>query len=155
MYHPQLISTIPLDIMLRWTNKSLWADELTYSSTHVIGLGLRGHSPHGDKCWMYYPEDNCPFYRCTVFSHYAKKNAPAEDVCMPTKRLGDPTLPVPDATSRRGPYWSLLFEVSENKTYKPVNLDTIVEVRLLNIMCRDADVDIDAYTYVFIVVLMC
>ena len=28
-----------------------------------------------------------------------------------------------------GPYWSLMFEVSENKQYKPVNLDTIVEVR--------------------------
>lgn len=27
-----------------------------------------------------------------------------------------------------GPYWSLMFEVSENKEHKPVNLETIVEV---------------------------
>jgi len=42
---------------------------------------------------------------------------------------GDKSLPVGDATAREGPYWSLMFEVSENKTYKPVNLETIVEVR--------------------------
>jgi hypothetical protein len=77
---------------------------------------------------MYYPEDDCPFYRCTVFSHYAEKNAPGKDVRLATKRLGDPALPVPDATPREGPYWSLMFEVSENKDFKPVNLDTIVEV---------------------------
>lgn len=39
--------------------------------------GIRGHCPHGLKCWLYFPEDNCPFYRTTVFSHYAKKNCPA------------------------------------------------------------------------------
>ena len=77
---------------------------------------------------MYYPEDDCPFYRCTVFSHYAEKNCPGKDTPLPTQRLGDPSLPVPDASARAGPYWSLMFEVSENKTYKPVNLDTIVEV---------------------------
>lgn len=78
---------------------------------------------------MYYPEDDCPFYRCTVFSHYAEKNTPAADAQLRTTRLGDPSLPVPDASPRPGPYWSLMFEVSENKDYKPVNLDTIVEVR--------------------------
>ena len=87
-----------------------------------------GENPHDQKCWMYYPEDDCPFYRCTVFSHYAEKNCPGKDTALPTQRLGDPSLPVPDASARAGPYWSLMFEVSENKTYKPVNLDTIVEV---------------------------
>ncbi len=23
------------------------------------------------KCWMYFPEDNAPFYRATVFSNYS------------------------------------------------------------------------------------
>ena len=74
-------------------------------------------------------EDDCPFYRCTVFSHYAKKNAPAADALLPTLRLGDPALPVPadKAAPCAGPYWSLMFEVSENKDHKPVNLLTIVE----------------------------
>ena len=39
------------------------ADTLAYSSSHIIGIGLRGVNPHDTKCWMYYPEDNCPFYR--------------------------------------------------------------------------------------------
>jgi hypothetical protein len=81
------------------------------------------------QCWLYYPEDDCPFYRCTVFSHYAKKNAPADDAKLPTLRHGDKSLPVPaaQAVPVPGPYWSLMFEVSENAEHKPVNLDTIVE----------------------------
>ena len=54
------------------------------SSSHIIGIGVRGKCPHGLKCWLYFPEDNCPFYRTTVFSHYAKKNCPADDVKLPT-----------------------------------------------------------------------
>ena len=54
------------------------------SSSHIIGLGIRGHSPHDTKCWLYYPEDDCPFYRTTVFSHYAPKNCPTKDKKLPT-----------------------------------------------------------------------
>ena len=54
------------------------------SSSHIIGIGVRGQCPHGLKCWLYFPEDNCPFYRTTVFSHYAKKNCPADNVKLPT-----------------------------------------------------------------------
>ena len=45
---------------------------------------MRGQCPHGLKCWLYFPEDNCPFYRTTVFSHYADKNTPAPNVKLPT-----------------------------------------------------------------------
>ena len=76
---------------------------------------------------MYYPESNCPFYRCTVFSHYGVGNAPQQDVKLPTLRKGDPSLSVENSAPQTGPYWSLMFEVSENKDYKPVNLNTIVE----------------------------
>lgn len=55
-----------------------------HSSSHIIGLGIRGTCPHGTKCWLYFPEDDCPFYRTTVFSNYAKKNCPADDVKLPT-----------------------------------------------------------------------
>ena len=54
-----LISTMPLDEIteliddaeeLRTTSR-----ELVYSSTHVIGVGVRGTLPQriGDKCWLY------------------------------------------------------------------------------------------------------
>jgi hypothetical protein len=52
--HPQV---------LRWLGKPEWADGLQHSSSHIVGLGLRGKCPHGTKCWLYYPEDDCPFYR--------------------------------------------------------------------------------------------
>ena len=51
---------------------------------------------------MYFPEDNCPFYRVTVFSNYSPNNTPA-----------------PGAT------WSLMAEVSESP-HKPVDGATVV-----------------------------
>jgi len=57
--YDKLLSTLPLDNTLRDAGKPELADRLTYSSTHVIGIGLRGDSPHDQKCWMYYPEDDC------------------------------------------------------------------------------------------------
>jgi protoporphyrinogen oxidase len=125
----KLMSTIPLDITLTKLGRKDLADRLTYSSTHVIGLGLRGDSPHDTKCWLYYPEDNCPFYRCTIFSHYAEGNSPTAEMLLPTIRHGDKNQPVTseEATPRPGPYWSLMFEVSESAEHKPVNQATIVE----------------------------
>lgn len=124
----KLLSTLPLDHLLHWVNKPELANKLTHSSTHVIGLGLRGVSPHDNKCWMYYPEDDCPYYRCTVFSHYAEKNVPDKDTLLPTLRYGLKETVVNDTSAKSGPYWSLMFEVSESAKYKPVNLETVVEV---------------------------
>ena len=121
-----LISTLPLDIVLRWVDKPLWADGLTHSTSHIIGIGIRGQCPHGLKCWLYFPEDNCPFYRCTVFSHYAKSNCPADDVALPTLCLADGSSPSDSSSTQQGPYWSLMFEVSESATYKPVPQDPVV-----------------------------
>ena len=65
----------------------------------------------------------------TVFSHYAKKNSPSDDTKLPTLRKGDKSLPLSDEEKApsAGPYWSLMFEVSESAKYKPVDLKTIVE----------------------------
>ncbi len=126
----KLLLTTPLDITLTWLGRQDLTNRLTYSSSHIIGLGLRGENPHDTKCWLYYPEDDCPFYRCTVFSHYAAKNAPSADVALPTLRYGDKSIPLEEGTegvAKPGPYWSLMFEVSESKEFKPVNYDTIVE----------------------------
>ena len=58
---------------------------LSAAAPHTLwGIGLRGQCPHGLKCWLYFPEDNCPFYRTTVFSHYAPKNCPSPDTKLPT-----------------------------------------------------------------------
>ena len=94
--YKQLLTTIPLDITLTWLGKEELAKKLTYSSSHIIGIGIRGTNPHGNKCWLYYPEDNCPYYRCTVFSHYAKKNCPSDDTKLATKQHGDKSIHVLD-----------------------------------------------------------
>lgn len=98
-----------------------WCDELYYSSTHVIGIGIRGERPEriGDKCWLYFPEDNCPFYRATIFSNYSPYNQPQPDVKLPTLQLADGTKSQ-SFNSKPGPYWSIMLEVSQS-TKKPVD----------------------------------
>jgi hypothetical protein len=44
----------------------------------VVGIGLDGVVPDKlrKQCWMYFPEDDCPFYRVTVFSNYSPYHVP-------------------------------------------------------------------------------
>eukprot|EP00760_Papus_ankaliazontas_P019038 PhM_4_TR17845/c0_g1_i1/m.82576 len=107
----KILSTMPIDDMLRTVDvlkdSEKWrktADSFVFSSSHIIGLGIKGKAPPHlqTKCWMYFPDDKSPFYRCTVFSNYAAANAP--EGC-----------------------WSLMLEVSENAEHKPVDHATVVE----------------------------
>jgi protoporphyrinogen oxidase len=101
-----LISTLPLDTLVSLTSQQQLkaeSDQLRYSGTHVIGVGVHGNVPGHlkGKNWLYFPEDNCPFYRVTVFSNYSPNNVP-------------------------GPgYWSLMAEVSES-SHRPVDHSTVV-----------------------------
>lgn len=108
--YDNVISTIPLDHLAQKVssldqNIKDMAQELLHSSSHVIGIGLKGKPKDSlkTKCWMYFPEDNNPFYRVTVFSNYSPNN-------------------VPDINQ----HWSLMAEVSESP-HKLVNQDTIIE----------------------------
>jgi len=141
--YQKLLSTIPLDLTLRMVGQDALANELHYSSSHIVGIGLRGINPHDLKCWLYYPEDDCPFYRCTVFSHYAAANAPAPAALLPTLRLASGAAP-PTAEPQGGPYWSLMFEISES-VKKPVDLARIVEATIqgaVNVTLCGADAEI-------------
>ena len=109
--YEKLLSTIPLDLTLQMVGQPEIAKRLNYSSSHIVGIGLRGVNPHDLKCWLYYPEDDCPFYRCTIFSHYAKANCPPDDAKLPTLRLCDGSIPA-STEAKPGPYWSLMFEIS-------------------------------------------
>lgn len=118
---------------------------LFYSSTNVIGVGIRGKRPEriGDKCWvrlphlqplkigtmsdhsqLYFPEDNAPFYRATIFSNYSPHNQPDESVKLPTLQLANGQKPA-STDAQSGPYWSIMLEVSES-SYKPVNQETLL-----------------------------
>ncbi len=61
-----------------------------------------------------------------MFSLYAKKNCPEDATILPTLRKADSSLEF-DGTPAAGPYWSLMFEISESKSFKPVDLNTVVE----------------------------
>ncbi|PWN45067.1 putative UDP-galactopyranose mutase [Ceraceosorus guamensis] len=103
-------------------------EDLVYSSTHVIGIGIRGELPPriGDKCWLYFPEDDCPFYRATIFSNYSPNNCPQADAKLPTLQYADVSKGKPtDNSPKSGPYWSLMMEVSESHL-KPVDAQKIL-----------------------------
>jgi protoporphyrinogen oxidase len=106
--YESLINSIPLNqvtCLLNRPDLSQHTAGLLFSGTHVVGIGLQGKPPDqlATKCWMYFPEDDCPFYRVTVFSNYSPWNAP-----------------------RPGETWSLMAEVSQSPS-KPVCHETIVE----------------------------
>jgi protoporphyrinogen oxidase len=111
-----LISTISLRELIRLSGQSQLnpAAErgLLYSSSNIFGIGLRGAPPEHlkSKCWIYFPEDNCPFYRVTVFSNYSPNN-------------------VPDITRN----WSLMAEVSESP-HKPVDQKRLLEEVIVGLL---------------------
>lgn len=107
--YEKLISTMPLDHLLRAitdqpTIRPL-ADKLRYSADHICCIGIDGPLPERlkGKYWMYFPEDNTPCFRVTVFSNYSPYNVP-----------------------KPGEQWSLLCEVSESVD-KPVNEATLMD----------------------------
>ncbi|KAH0335914.1 Udp-Galactopyranose mutase in complex with Udp, partial [Aureobasidium melanogenum] len=120
----KLISTMAVDYLTEaMGNKQLHdlSKGLFYSSTHVIGVGIRGHRPEriGDKCWLYFPENDCPFYRATIFSNYSPHNQPVATKKLATMQLADGS--APESTGlNEGPYWSIMLEVSES-SMKPVD----------------------------------
>jgi protoporphyrinogen oxidase len=109
IHYEHLLTTMPLDRLVAATDLAPAllpaAADLRSSATHVVGVGVHGRAPADlqGKCWMYFPEDDCPFYRVTHFSHYSPYN-------------------VPDIRQ----HWSLMAEVSES-TAKPVDTQRVVE----------------------------
>ncbi|HEY0007268.1 MAG TPA: FAD-dependent oxidoreductase, partial [Tepidisphaeraceae bacterium] len=103
-----LISTLPLD---KLCNNVLTqcpddiktaASGLRHSGGYMVGIGIKQPCP-STKSWMYFPEDNCPFYRVTYLSNYSPNMTPGNDQ-----------------------HYSLLTETSYSD-HKPVNKETIVE----------------------------
>ncbi|CAG0898170.1 unnamed protein product [Darwinula stevensoni] len=127
--YEKLISTLPVDdLAVTIGDEDLieLSKGLHFSSTHVVGIGIRGKRPdHIDEnSWLYFPEDDTPFCHATVFSDLSPHNQPGADVKLRTIRRADGE--ETDAeTEKGGPYWSLLFEVSES-SHRPVDVETVV-----------------------------
>jgi protoporphyrinogen oxidase len=106
--YKHLLSTMPLDLLAKATGDDelqRHAEGLVSSTTHVIGLGLSGKTPEVLKgmAWIYYPEDDVPFNRVTLFSNYSPAN-------------------VPDPDNQ----WSIMLEVSQSPA-RLVNEETLKE----------------------------
>ncbi len=103
-----LISTIPLNRLIEMTAGVVapeTARQLVFSATNVVGVGLEGQAPDhlATKCWMYFPENNSPYYRVTVFSNYSANNV-----------------------ARAGEQWSLMTETSESAA-RPVDRGRLID----------------------------
>jgi protoporphyrinogen oxidase len=128
--YKKLVNTMAVDSLVeKMADEKLitLSKGLFYSTTHVIGVGIRGARPEriGDKCWLYFPEDECPFYRATIFSNYSPYNQPGKEVKLPTLYLADGSA-AKSKDPEEGPYWSIMLEVSES-SLKPVNHDTLLK----------------------------
>jgi UDP-galactopyranose mutase len=60
----------------------------------VAGVGVGERFPHqgapDDRCWMYFPEADCPFYRVTNFHNYAPANVPGPHFAEGSHSAGGP-----------------------------------------------------------------
>lgn len=107
--YDHLVSTIPIDKLIALCvdvpdEVRIAATKLVHNSAYVIGLGFKGRL-EDSRCWMYFPEDNCPFYRVTNFSNYSPWNVPGGDV---------------------GNFYSLMCEVSYSP-FKVENKEDIID----------------------------
>ncbi|KAF4126310.1 Flavin containing amine oxidoreductase [Geosmithia morbida] len=151
-----LISTMNVDQLVeKMGNQELinLSKGLYFSSTHVIGVGIRGARPDriGDKCWLYFPEDNCPFYRATIFSNYSPYNQPQKDVKLPTLYKADGSK-ADSAEAQEGPYWSIMLEVSQSGM-KPVDEENLLRDSIQGLinteMLKPEDEIVSTYTRKF------
>ena len=86
-HYDSLINTAPLDLfvnLLHSHNEDIrmlrdQADNLAHNGAYIIGIGLKKPMA-GTKCWVYFPEQQIPFYRTTYFSHYSPHNVPQGDI---------------------------------------------------------------------------
>lgn len=107
--YDELISALPIDVLYRDVlagdvpeRLRTRAQELKHSSGYMVGVGINRPCP-STKSWMYFPEDNCPFYRVTYLSNYS-----------------------PNMTPDKDRYYSLLCETSESG-HKPEDSETIID----------------------------
>ena len=70
-----LLSTMPLNHLVARTQGvpdavKAAAGQLGFSGSHIVGIGV-DRPVDTDKCWVYFPESDVPFYRVTYLSNYS------------------------------------------------------------------------------------
>ncbi len=147
-----MLNTMPLDDTLRLVGRNDLANRLRYSSTHVIGIGIRGVPPSHlqTKCWLYFPSTKIPFYRCTIFSNYSQYNCPSQSSNLSTLFIAG-SYPTPENSRdlKPGPYYSLLLEIASSsynnqqyndKCNSTILQDTIESAVLVNLLAKESEI---------------
>jgi protoporphyrinogen oxidase len=78
-----LLSTMPLDLLVhRLKDAPAQIRDATgglhHSSGLIVGVGVN-RKIDTEKCWIYFPEDNTPFYRMTYLHNYSPYITPDND----------------------------------------------------------------------------
>lgn len=113
-HYDAIVSTMPISVLCGIvTGTSIptnilneKASQFRYSSSHIVGFGMNGEPPLllKDKTWLYFPENDCPFYRVSVFSNFADDNVP-----------------------KPGEQWSLMCEIAESID-KPIERENVISI---------------------------
>jgi protoporphyrinogen oxidase len=78
-----LVSTMPVDVLVKRLTRApekvlAAAGDLEHNGVYIVGIGYEAPLKD-DKSWLYFPQDNAPFYRATNFAKYAASNVPEGD----------------------------------------------------------------------------
>ena len=97
-----LISAVPIPRLLRMLRPVPAglveaARGLHHSHGLVVGVGV-ARPCTTTKCWTYFPESNCPFYRVTFLSNYSPNIAPPDHTLLLTETSYSDHKPVDRAT---------------------------------------------------------
>jgi protoporphyrinogen oxidase len=79
-----LVSTMPLDLLVQSLGDCpetvrCAASQLRHNSAYMVGVGYEAPLVD-DKSWMYFPQENAPFYRVTNFAKYSSAHVPGGDI---------------------------------------------------------------------------
>ena len=81
----KLVTTIPLDVLVKDVIVDApgdlvdASDELKSNGGWMVGIGIN-RKIETKRCWVYFPQEDVPFYRVTYFSNYSPKNVPDSDM---------------------------------------------------------------------------
>ena len=97
-----LVSTMPLDELVAWSDGvpaavAEAATNLVHNSSYIVGVGVR-RAIDTPKCWIYFPEENAPFYRVTYLSNYSPNMAPPGHTLLLSETTHSPWKPEPADT---------------------------------------------------------
>ncbi|KAJ6011093.1 hypothetical protein N7451_002505 [Penicillium sp. IBT 35674x] len=110
--YSKLVSTMAVDFLAEAMGDQELiplTKQLFYSSTHVIGVGIRGR---------------LSVLPCHHLLQLLPHNQPEASKKLPTLQLADGSKPS-STEAKEGPYWSIMLEVSES-SMKPVNHEKLL-----------------------------